>query len=74
MFGYCKLLLNILKIPMLSEVNKVFMDNPNFVSSLLYFSHPPVILTPGLPFNNCPLLKLTERLGLSTQNNLRKQR
>ena len=38
MFGYCKRLRNILEIvPMLSEVNKVFKDNPNFVSSLLYF-------------------------------------
>ena len=39
MFRYytCKWLHNILEILMLSEVNKVFKDNPNFVSSLLYF-------------------------------------
>ena len=37
MFGYCKWLLNILEIPMMSEVNIVFTDSPNFVSSLLYF-------------------------------------
>ena len=37
MFRYCKRLRNILETPMLSEVNKVFKDNPNFVSSLLYF-------------------------------------
>ena len=36
-FRYYKRLLNILEIPMLSEVNEVFKDNPNFVSSLLYF-------------------------------------
>ena len=40
MFRCCKLLLNILEIPMLSEVNKVFKDNPNFISSLLYFVPP----------------------------------
>ena len=36
MFGYCKWLLNILEIPILNEaiVNKVFKDNPNFISSL----------------------------------------
>ena len=32
-----KWLRNILEIRILSEVNKVFKDNPNFVSSLLYF-------------------------------------
>ena len=47
---YCKRLRNILEIPMLSEVNKVFKDNPNFVSSLLYFvlMHSPFILSPSL--------------------------
>ena len=37
MFRYCKRLRNILEIPMLSEVNKVFKDNLNCVSSFLYF-------------------------------------
>ena len=38
---------NILEIPMLNELNKVFKDNPIFVSSLLYFvPTPPFILTP----------------------------
>ena len=48
LFTYCKRLRNILEIPMLSEVNKVFKDNPNFVSSLLYFLpiHSPFILSP----------------------------
>ena len=42
MFRYCKRLRNILEIPMLSEVNKVFKDNPN--SSLLFYSlFPPPI-------------------------------
>ena len=48
MFGYYKRLRhvrNILEIPMLSEVNKVFKIIPIFVSSLLYF-------VPTLPFNN----------------------
>ena len=41
-----KRLHNILDIPMLSEVNKVFNDNPIFVFSLLYFV--PNSLTPRL--------------------------
>ena len=36
MFRYCKRLCNTLEIPMLSEVNKVFKDNPIFVSLLLW--------------------------------------
>ena len=49
-FRYCKRLRNILEIPMLSEVNKVFKDNPDFVSSLLYFVPPTVYFDP--PFKN----------------------
>ena len=30
MFHYCKQLCNILEIPLLSKVNEVFKDNPNF--------------------------------------------
>ena len=41
-----KRLHNLLDIPMLSEVNKVFNDNPIFVFSLLYFV--PNSLTPRL--------------------------
>ena len=50
MLGYCKWLLNILETLMLSEVNKVFKDNPTFVSSLLNFvpTSLPFILTPHL--------------------------
>ena len=44
MFRYCKLLRNILEIPMLSEVNKVSKNNPNFVSSLLYFVPTPRLI------------------------------
>ena len=48
---YCKWHLNILEIPMLSEVNKVNKDNSIFVSFLLYVvSTPSSILNP--PFNN----------------------
>ena len=41
MFGRCKRLLNLLETPIFSEVNEVFKDNSNFVSSLLYFDPPP---------------------------------
>ena len=38
MFGYCERLLNILEISaMLTAKLIVFKDNPNFVSSLIYF-------------------------------------
>ena len=40
MFRYCKRLHNILEIPMLSEVNKVFKDNLIFVS---FVSTPPPV-------------------------------
>ena len=46
MFAYGKWLLNILEIPMSSEVNKVFKDNPNFVCSLLYFVPTPIHFDP----------------------------
>ena len=54
---YCKRLRIIPEIPILSEVNKVFKDNPNFVSSLLYYvTTSSFILTapppPPPPFNN----------------------
>ena len=46
MSGYCKRLFNILEMPMLTNLI-VFKDNPNFVSSLLYFVPiTPFILTP----------------------------
>ena len=43
MFRFHKQLRNVLEILMMSEVNiKVFKDNPNFVSSFLYYvpTHP----------------------------------
>ena len=46
MFRYCEWLRNILEIPMLSEVNEIFKDNPNFVSSLSYFVPTPVYFDP----------------------------
>ena len=42
MFGYHKQLLIIQEIPMLSKVNKMFKDNSNFISSLLYFVPNPI--------------------------------
>ena len=44
MFRYCKQLRNILEILMLSEVNKLFKDNPNLVSSLLCFVPTPRLI------------------------------
>ena len=41
MFRYCKRFHNILEMPMLSEVNKVYKDNYIFVSFLLYFAPNP---------------------------------
>ena len=54
MFRYRNRFRNLLEIPTLSEVNKVFKDNPIFISYLLYFVPiPPYILTPPPPpFNN----------------------
>ena len=49
-FRFYKWLRNILEIPMLSQVNKVFRNNPISVSSLLYFVPIPAYFDP--PFNN----------------------
>ena len=51
-FRYWKRLRNILEIPMLSEVNKMFKDNPIFFSFLLSVLFPPNPVYFDPPFNN----------------------
>ena len=46
MFRYLNWLRYALEVPMLSEVNKVFKDNPNIVSSLCILFQPPVYFDP----------------------------
>ena len=42
-FRYHKWLRNIPEIQMLNELNKVFKDNPIFISFLFYFTLPPLL-------------------------------